>query len=115
MTRKGELSPAAIDRGWPYQVAVPEDSCIGKRFDEARTFCKDLSLCTRGHSVRHDDISYRVFCFKEQEHAAVFREAFGGTQFYPEDRGRGARWMIWNRPPGDMRRSPRASGRHEQT
>jgi hypothetical protein len=23
MRRKGELSPAAIDRGWPYQVALP--------------------------------------------------------------------------------------------
>jgi hypothetical protein len=27
MRRKGELSPAAIDRGWPYQVALPARFC----------------------------------------------------------------------------------------
>lgn len=25
--RKGELSPAAVDRGWPHQVALPASAC----------------------------------------------------------------------------------------
>jgi hypothetical protein len=65
--RKGELSPAAVDIGWPHQVAIPEDRCTGKHFDLHRAFCKGLSLCDRGHGVRHEDVSYRVFCFKEPE------------------------------------------------
>ena len=108
--RKGELSPAAVDRGWPHQVALPEDRCTGKQFDNHRTFCRDLSLCVRGHSVRHNDISYRVFCFGTAQDATLFSETFGGVPFYPEDRGRGARWMVWNRPLHDIRR-PSKSGR----
>jgi hypothetical protein len=43
--RKGELTAAGIDRGWPHQVAVPADICRGShgRFMEA--FCLDLSVC----------------------------------------------------------------------
>lgn len=25
--RKGELSPASIDRSWPHQVALPSSAC----------------------------------------------------------------------------------------
>ena len=103
--RKGELSLRAIDAGWPHQVALPEHKCVG-RFEALRAFCSGLSLCSRGHSVRHDDISYQVFCFAEPEDAQSFREAFQGVPFYPEDRGRGLNWWKWDRPPGDVRRRP---------
>lgn len=109
--RKGELSPAAVDSGWPHQIAVPEDRCNGKNFDLHRAFCKKLSLCDRGHSVRHQDVSYRVFCFKEPEDAIMFKEAFDGVSFYPEDRGKGPRWMVWDRPPGDVRRPGKSGSR----
>lgn len=102
--RKGELSKTMVDRGWPHQVAVPADRCSGKFFNIHRAFCAGLSLCERGHSVQHEGISYRVFCFAEPEHARAFLEAFDGVPFYPEDRGRGPNWMRWNRPAGDVRR-----------
>lgn len=101
---RSELSPSAIDIGWPHQVALPADRCSGKYFDIHREFCRDLSLCTMGHSVGHAGASYRIFCFSDAEHAQLFREAFDGVPFFPEDRGKGTRWMHWNRPPGDVRR-----------
>lgn len=112
--RKGELSPAAVDRGWPYQVAIPADRCAGKFFLEHAAFCAGLSLCYRGHSVHDGVTSYRVFCFADHDHATAFREAFGGVPFYPEDRGRGVNWMRWDRPPGDVRR-PKGSRRRAAT
>ena len=39
-------------------------------------FCKDLSLCPRGHSVYHDHTTWRVFCFAVSAHAALFRQQF---------------------------------------
>lgn len=35
---KGELTPAAIDRGWPHQITLLAESC------------KNLLRCVRGHS-----------------------------------------------------------------
>ena len=44
---KGELTAAALDRGWPHQVAVLATACSGwlGRFMDA--FCLDLSVCER--------------------------------------------------------------------
>lgn len=109
--RRGELSPTAVDLGWPHQVAVPSDRCSGKHYDIHKAFCADLSLCERGHSVCHGSTHYRVFCFADPEHARMFREAFDGVPFYPEDRGKGLRWMMWDRPPGDVRRVRKPSKR----
>ncbi len=36
MRRKGELSPAQIDRQWPHQIAVPQLRCVG--FSAAREY-----------------------------------------------------------------------------
>jgi hypothetical protein len=63
--RKGELSPAGIDHGWPHQVALPADQVIGANYKTVHDFCRDLSLCSRGHSVRGGSIEYVVFCFTE--------------------------------------------------
>ena len=52
--RKGELSPAAVDRGWPHQVALPASASEDRGYKTIHDFCKDLSLCRRGHCVRHD-------------------------------------------------------------
>jgi hypothetical protein len=48
--RNSELSKSQIDRGWPHRVAQIEDRCTGKQYDEVHGFCKNLSLCPRGHS-----------------------------------------------------------------
>ena len=84
--RKGELTAAGIDPGWPHQVAVPATDCTGShgRFMEA--FCLDLSVCERHHSVFHEDKWWIVFCFADAEHAEKFRVRFGGEQFDPNDR-----------------------------
>ena len=101
--RKGELTPAAIDRGWPHQVALREAACTGANHKIHLDFCKDLSLCPRGHSVYHEHTTWRVFCFADPAHAARFRATFGGEPFDPKDRGRGSAWAQWRkpaRPPG---------------
>lgn len=45
--RKGELSRADVDRGWPHQVVVPENISVGPGYKLTHDFCKDqnLSLC----------------------------------------------------------------------
>jgi hypothetical protein len=96
--RKGELNGTAIDRGWPFQVALPEDRCTGGNFEIHRAFCRDLSLCPRGHTVRRDGRYYHVFCFADAAHADLFRAAFGGERFDPRQRGRGSRWFEWRKP-----------------
>ena len=62
--RKGELTAALIDRGWPHQVALPEEACAGNNYKIHADFCRDLSLCPRGKAVFHGDQWWRVFCFQ---------------------------------------------------
>jgi hypothetical protein len=53
MRRKGELSPAAIDRDWPIGQCShrrPAKAVLQRAF---MSFAKDLSLCARRHEV-HD-------------------------------------------------------------
>ena len=96
MRRKGELSPAAMDRGWPYQVALPARFSERGGYKEIHEFYKDLSLCSRGHSV-FDREWFNVYCFAEAEHAERFVKRFGGEQFDPSQRGRGSSWAHWKR------------------
>jgi hypothetical protein len=56
--RKGELTAAGIDRGWPHKVALAAHLCTGKLIAAHNEFCVGLSRCVRGHSVR-----YVVHCF----------------------------------------------------
>ena len=84
--RKGELSKGMVDRDWPHQVALRADCCTGHNYVTIRLFCEGLSLCTRGHSFRRDDIDMSVFCFAERAHALQFRDRFGGECIHPKDR-----------------------------
>jgi hypothetical protein len=95
--RKGELSARMIDREWPHQVALPVDQVIGKNHRVIREFCRELSLCSLGHTVQHNSITYNVFCFADPSHADLFRERFGGEPFDPRDRGRGSKWHLWRK------------------
>jgi hypothetical protein len=98
MRRKGELSPASIDRGWPHQVALPARACEGGGYKTIHDFCADLSLCPRGHALCHDNEWYRVYCFSELSDAEKFKERFGGERFNPNERGRGRSWWRWKKP-----------------
>ena len=55
MRRKGELSSASIDRGWPHQVVLPARfSERGSGYKQIHEFCADLTLCSRRNSLYHD-------------------------------------------------------------
>lgn len=94
--RKGELSKSAIDRGWPHQVALPADA-VHEHFYVVYGFCRGLSLCSRGHTVRREEMEYVVFCFAEAADADLFRERFDGERFHPKGRGRGSEWLMWRK------------------
>jgi hypothetical protein len=96
--RKGELSPAEIDRGWPHQVALPATVSQGDGWQAIDAFCRDLSRCPRGHSVFHENQWWNVYCFAEAADAEKFRLRFGGEPFNPKHRGRGANWARWKKP-----------------
>jgi hypothetical protein len=68
--RRGELSAGTIDRDWSHQIALPADQV--KSFGIIREFCRALSLCSRGHTVQRDNITYNVFCFADRSHADLF-------------------------------------------
>jgi len=96
MRRRGELSPAAIDRGWPHQVVLPARLCEGGSYQVIHEFCKDLTLCTRGHAVYNREW-FHVYCFSEAADAEKFKQRFGGEAFDPSQRGRGSNWAHWHR------------------
>jgi hypothetical protein len=104
--RKGELSHAAVDREWPHQVALPAGFVTGSKHEIIERIKADLGGCSRGHSVRHNDTSYVVFCFADSSKANIFRELFHGEPFDPKDRGRGSRWWEWRKPA--RRQTPQA-------
>ena len=76
--RKGELSQRTIDREWPYQVAIPAETCRGDGYVTTHYFCEGLSLCPRHGYFRRDDRDYVVFCFADASHAELFRARFRG-------------------------------------
>ena len=84
--RKGELSKAAIDRHWPHQVALSHEKLRGQDFTIVQDFCRDLSLCSRGHSFRRDDLDFVVFCFGERADSELFQARFGGEFVDPKTR-----------------------------
>jgi len=93
--RKGELTPAGIDRGWPHQIAVAAELSLGKLGEQQYEFCKPLMRCTRGHSVMFEDKGYNVHCFATKAGAEAFMAQFGGEWFNPAERGKGAHWNKW--------------------
>jgi len=95
--RKGELSPSAIDRGWPHQVALPASASLNGGYEVIHEFCNDLSLCSRGHSVAHNGEWFNVYCFSERTDAERFMARFGGEKFDPRQRGKGSNWAHWRR------------------
>jgi len=89
--RKGELSSAAIDKGWPHQVALPADTVRGTNYHPTHDREVFPSLCDRGHSFRRDDRDFVVLCFADRADAARFMKRFGGELIDPKDRPRWGR------------------------
>lgn len=90
MRRKGELTSGAVDRGWPFQVAVRqiEGQNIG-HIDAVGGFS---SLCWRRRRVHDGERGFEVLCFADRDQAARFRDTVGGEDFDPRDRC-GHRWL----------------------
>ena len=101
--RKGELTSARIDRGWPYQVALAASQCSGKQREAHDEFCMGLSRCVRGHTVNFEDVGYVVHCFSIRDDAAAFIAKYGGEWFDPRERGRSANWFKWFKGQGSKR------------
>jgi hypothetical protein len=95
--QKGELSPPAIDRGWPYRIALPASACEQGGYKAIHEFCKGFSICSRGHSVFLGDQWFNVYCFANPEDAGKFMKRFGGENFDPSQRGKGSNWARWNK------------------
>jgi hypothetical protein len=85
MRRKGELSPSALDRGWPYQVALAQLDGTEqyRRYTEIHEFVRDLSHAPRGHSFHRNGTWFDVHCFALRAHALAFKERFGGEDYDP--------------------------------
>jgi hypothetical protein len=95
--RKGELTAAGVDLGWPHQVALPASASRDGGYKVIHDFCKSLSVCPRGHSVIHEGDWFRVYCFAEPSDAAKFMQRFGGETFDPKQRGKGSNWARWKK------------------
>lgn len=84
--RKGELTSAGIDQGWPYQVALAARLCRGDRYYTIHYFCEGLTLCPRRHSFYREREDFIVYCFAVRDHAEQFRDKFGGEFYDPKTR-----------------------------
>ena len=102
--RKGEITSAAIDRDFPFQVALAADQVSGKSFELIQIACVALSCAPRNHSVRRDDRQYIVFCFATEIDAHGFKTMFGGEDFNPKERGCGRFWFQWRSKRNQNRR-----------
>lgn len=111
--RKGELSPAAIDKGWPHQVALGQLGAREQyhRHEEITVECAGRSRCDRGHAVFHDGSWWNINCFADPADAAWFLKRFGGELFDPRDRGRGTSWARWHKGRAAERDRLRATRR----
>ena len=85
--RKGEMSKAAVDAGWPHQVALPSPVVV-RQFPAIIAFCDGMSVCVRGHCFRRNDVDYVVKCFADKAQAELFSARFGGKYMTPETRPR---------------------------
>jgi hypothetical protein len=95
--RKGEMSPAQLDRDYPFQVALPADRVAGKNHPIIEGAVAALGGASRTHTVRRDDRTYVVYCFLTKEDAHGFSNAFDGEPFDPRDRGRRRHWYQWKK------------------
>jgi len=102
--RKGGLSPSAVDRGYPYQVALLAELSLGKLGAAQDEFCKKLLRSVRGHTVFFEDRHYLVHCFGQKAHADAFMAEFGGEPFNPAERGKGLNWNKWYKGQSALKR-----------
>jgi len=96
MRRKGELSPAAIDRTYPHQIAVPSLIVSGS-FAALQAWLPGRSAAPRRRSVvGPDDEWWTIFAFRCATDASDFQACFGGAVYDPAERDP-AIWQRWHK------------------
>jgi hypothetical protein len=88
--RKGELSKSGIDRGWPYQVAMPERLASREHWRAHHAFIQErgLTISPLGHRFLRDGQWWLVICFGSEGDARTFMDKFGGEYMTPQTRPR---------------------------
>ena len=76
---------------------LPARACEGSGYNEIHEFCKDLSLCSGGHAVHHNNEWYHVYCFADPADADKLKQRFGAEKFNPSQKRRGRNWARWNK------------------
>ena len=105
----GELSYSAINRAYPYQVALPNDICCMRNHTLIVEFCQAHGLDYRTRHVTAiwsptKQEHFRLHCFADLASAEVFRDHFGGVMFNPKrDRENGRAQGAWHRKDGYKR------------
>jgi hypothetical protein len=90
--RKGEITPAQIDRECPHQVIISSSDVAGPQGGVTAIFFANLGIQPRTHTVRKNDEWHTIYCFADPQHADSFIALFGGNRFDPKTRGKGAGW-----------------------
>jgi len=70
-----------LNNGWPHQVIVPAYRCTGRAYREQLRFGEALSMCSHVGAVRIGDTLYRIFRFRDRQHARLFESRFDGTRY----------------------------------
>ena len=73
------------------------EASLGPRNHVVHDFCRDLSLCRRGHRVTHGGQRWNVFCFAKEDDAKKFMDKFGGEKFDSAKRGKGRNRAEWKK------------------
>jgi len=99
--RKGELSPATIDRRWPFQVALHAEVCTDDQFARLHDLGQSLKAAPRWrHIIKKEatgyEATYNLVCFARKEEAQAFIDQAGGRHFDPaKDREELKKRNIW--------------------
>lgn len=96
--RKGQLTPAQIDREYPAKaiLAALDHSA---RWREIDTFKAQRDGAPLGHSMVIEDVQHVVTCFRDEGAADEFVSKFGGRRFDPSTRSRSS----WAHLKSDVR------------
>ncbi|WP_338531628.1 hypothetical protein [Nitratireductor thuwali] len=93
MRRKGELSPARVDREYPHQVAIETSALRGA---DGYLHAAFPSLAPRTRFVIDErDREYTILCFADPAEAETFRQRARGYMF---DRRDMQNRHVWRRP-----------------
>jgi len=103
------MSNAAIDRTWPFQVALHAELCTDDQFAPVRDLGRSLNAAPIWRHVIKKEVtgyqaSYHLICFARREEAQTFIDRAGGRHFDPvchrEDPKRRNvwTWREWGEP-----------------